>query len=133
MADPTNPVSPKVKSSTITSIITGLVLTAIVAGIGAATPDLFSFLGAWQGVAYTAIVAVGVALSGYLTKDPDRIAGQEAKAAIEAQNYGAPALSFPAEEVDAPASTGTFGDPSATAPKAEPAVSDKPVETVIQK
>lgn len=61
-------ISPKVIASAVTSIA----LIAIIAAIGAMTPDLFAFLGQWAGVAYAAVVAVGGGLAGYLKSDPLR-------------------------------------------------------------
>jgi hypothetical protein len=100
------PVSPKVKASTITAAVTGLLLTAIVAGIGAITPGLFAFLGAWQGVAYAVVIAAGTYLAGYLATDPLRLAGAKA---LASQNTGS--LLTPAPEEEAAPGAGTFGDP----------------------
>lgn len=65
---PPTPISPKVIAGAVTSII----LIALIAAIGAITPDLFSFLGAWAGVAYAAVVAAGGAIAGYVKTDPLR-------------------------------------------------------------
>lgn len=63
-----NTVSPKVIASAVTSIV----LIAVIAGIGAITPELFAGLGQWAGVVYAAVVAVGGALAGYVKSDPLR-------------------------------------------------------------
>ena len=61
-------ISPKV----IAQFVTGVLLTAIIAAIGAITPDFFNDLGAWGPVLYMAVVSVGSSLAGYLKTDPLR-------------------------------------------------------------
>ena len=61
-------VSPKV----IAPAIVNLILIALVAGFAAFTPDLLAALGPWAVPAYAAIAAVGVALAGYIKRDPLR-------------------------------------------------------------
>lgn len=65
---PESTISPKVIASSVTS----LALIVIVGAISAITPDLFAGLGAWGGVVYAAVVALGGALAGYIKRDPLR-------------------------------------------------------------
>jgi uncharacterized membrane protein len=66
--DPKAVISPKVIAQAVTSVL----LVGIVAAIGAITPELFAGLGAFQGVAFAGVVAIGGALAGYITRDPLR-------------------------------------------------------------
>jgi hypothetical protein len=61
-------ISPKV----IAGAVTSLVITAVVAGIAALTPETFAGLGIWGPIAYAAVVAVGGNLAAYLKRDPLR-------------------------------------------------------------
>lgn len=67
-ADPAQVISPKV----IVQAATSLGLVAVIAAIGAITPELFEGMGPWGLVAYAAVVAVGGALAGYAKNDPLR-------------------------------------------------------------
>lgn len=121
----TTPISPKVTAATVTSAITGLFLTVVVAALNSVTPDLFHALGPWSGVVFTAVIAGGTYLSGYLTTDHLRTAGQALKDATTPDpsifgtvEHPAPAIEAPTSflatsgEVAAP-TDGTFGAPSA--------------------
>jgi len=65
MNDAEKTISPKVIASAVTSVL----LVAVIAAIGAITPDLFAGLGVWAPVAYAAVVSVGATLAGYLKSD----------------------------------------------------------------
>ena len=65
MNDAEKTISPKVIASAVTSIL----LVAVIAAIGAITPDLFVGLGVWAPVVYAAVVSVGATLAGYLKSD----------------------------------------------------------------
>jgi len=60
--------SPKVTAQAVTSVV----LVVLVAAINAITPELFSFLGDFAGIAFAAVVALGGALAGFLKGDPLR-------------------------------------------------------------
>lgn len=68
MKDAEKIISPKVIASAVTSIL----LVAVIAAIGAITPELFAFLGAWAPVVYAAVVSVGATLAGFIKTDPLR-------------------------------------------------------------
>ena len=65
MNDAEKTISPKVIASGVTSVL----LVAVIAAIGAITPDLFAGLGVWAPVVYAAVVSVGATLAGYLKSD----------------------------------------------------------------
>lgn len=71
-----NPISPKVW----TSVIVTLVLGSLVAALGAVTPGMLSALGAWAPVLFAAITALGVGLSSYVVTDQVRDTGVSALA-----------------------------------------------------
>jgi Na+-translocating ferredoxin:NAD+ oxidoreductase RnfE subunit len=68
MNDAEKTISPKVIASAVTSIL----LVAIIAGIGAITPELFAGLGAWAPVVYASVVSIGGALAAFIKRDPLR-------------------------------------------------------------
>ena len=65
MNDAEKTISPKVIASAVTSIL----LVAVIAAIGAITPDLFAGLGVWAPVVYAAVVSVGATLAGFIKRD----------------------------------------------------------------
>ena len=65
MNDAEKTISPKVIASAVTSIL----LVAVIAAIGAITPDLFAGLGTWAPVVYAAVVSVGATLAGFIKRD----------------------------------------------------------------
>src|SRR4051812_34234026 len=99
MATTSNPVTPKVKAGIFWGAVFGVLSAAVAGGAAAIDPHIFDSLGVWGPLIYSAITLGAAQLAAYLKKDPLRQAGQEAIASVEAQNYGAPALAFPAEEV----------------------------------
>lgn len=62
------PISPKV----VAAAIVGILLSAVVSNIGAITPGLFAFLGAWGPFVYGVIITAAMAAAGYLKGDPLR-------------------------------------------------------------
>ncbi|SFN65888.1 hypothetical protein [Mycetocola miduiensis] len=70
-AAPETTISPKV----IAQAVTGVALTALVAGIAAVTPDHFASLGIWGPIGYAAIVSIGGSIAGYIKRDPLRGTG----------------------------------------------------------
>jgi hypothetical protein len=67
-------VSPKVWSGAVVAVVLG----SLVSGLGAVTPGMLSFLGPWAPVAFAAVTAAGVLVSGYVVSDPVRAVGASA-------------------------------------------------------
>lgn len=91
---PTTPISPKVIAGTVT----GIAITAVLAAITAITPDAFSFLGPWSGIAYLVVSTLGAAIAGYVKRDPlrqaitNKIAAAIPPAVVAAVNVAAPII-----------------------------------------
>ncbi len=70
--------APAVSPKVLAPLITGIILTAVAAGLAAITPDTLKDLGVWALPAYAAITATAGYVAGYLKRDPLREAGQQA-------------------------------------------------------
>jgi hypothetical protein len=57
------------KPKIATAGITAGALVVIVAGLGAITPDLLTFAGAWSSVIYAGVVGLISVLAGYLKSE----------------------------------------------------------------